>query len=70
MRGYIDKVRAWADPKVVSALEQFTALHRNPINHSDVVLTDDEALALVGITVSAIGGMVGDVKSKGHTSLS
>jgi hypothetical protein len=70
MYGYIDQVRQWADPKVISVLEQFTKLHRNPINHPEAVLTDEEAQALVGITVSAIAGMVNDVKSKGYSSLS
>ncbi|HKB65374.1 MAG TPA: hypothetical protein VKC61_05920 [Pyrinomonadaceae bacterium] len=70
MQGYIDQVRKWADSKVVSALEQFTKLHRNPINHPEAVLTDDEAITLVGISVSCITGMVNDVKAKGHASLS
>jgi hypothetical protein len=70
MVGYINQVRQWAEPKVISTLEQFTNLHRNPINHPEAVLSDEEALTLVGITVSAIAGMVTDVKTKGHPSLS
>jgi len=70
MVGYIDKVQAWADPKVVSTLRQFTELHRNPINHPDAVLDDEEATTLVGIVVSAITAMVNDVKAKGHATLS
>ena len=69
MQDYIDQVRGWADARVVSSLEQFTRLHRNPINHPDAVLTDDEAISLVGIAVSCIAGMVNDVTSKGHSNL-
>jgi hypothetical protein len=70
MVGYIDKVQAWADPKVVSTLRQFTELHRNPISHPEAVLDDEEATTLVGIVVSAITAMVNDVKAKGHATLS
>jgi len=66
---YIDEVQGWADPKVIATLRQFADLHRNPINHPEAVLTDDEAITLVGITVSCITGMVNDVKSKGHSNL-
>ena len=64
MVGYIDKVQAWADPKVVSTLRQFTELHRNPISHPEAVLEDEEATTLVGIVVSAITAMVNDVRAK------
>ncbi len=69
MFGYIDQVRGWAEAKVVSVLEQFTRLHRNPISHPGAVLEEEEALTLVGITVSTITAMVNDAKSKGHSSL-
>jgi len=69
MQGYIDQVRKFADAKVVSVLEQFIKLHRNPINHPQAVLTDEEAIALVGIVVSSIAAMVNDVKTKGYPSL-
>lgn len=70
MFGYIDQVRGRADPKVISVLEQFTRLHRNPVSHPGEVLGEEAALTLVGITVSAITSMVNDAKSKGHASLS
>jgi hypothetical protein len=66
MREFINRVRSWADPKVISVLEQITSLHRNPLNHPDDVLGDEEAIVITGIVVSAISGMVLDAQSKGH----
>jgi hypothetical protein len=70
MQGYINAVRSWADPKVVSVLEQFAGLHRNPISHPEAILEEEEALTLVGISVSAVTSMVNDAKSKKGLSLS
>jgi hypothetical protein len=70
MKGYIDRVRAWADPKIVSVLEQFTDLHRNPVSHPGEVLKEEAALTLVGISVSAVASMVNDAKDKKGMPLS
>ena len=46
------------DAKVIEALKQLTKLHRNPVSHPDVVLTMDEALAIIGMVGSVITHML------------
>jgi hypothetical protein len=46
------------DDKVTNALKQMTTLHRNPISHPDVILTSDEACAILGMARSVITHML------------
>lgn len=46
------------DKKVIEALKQMTSLHRNPISHPDVILTSDEACAILGMARSVITHML------------
>jgi hypothetical protein len=46
------------DEKILSALDQMTQLHRNPLIHPEAVLTLDEAIAAFGIARSVITGML------------
>lgn len=47
-----------ADPKVWSALDQLTKLHRNPVVHPEHVLTMDEAVTIFGLAQSAVSAML------------
>jgi len=46
------------DVKVTESLKQFAKLHRNPTTHSDVALTDEEAIGTLGIARSIIAAML------------
>jgi hypothetical protein len=62
---YISKLKAaGADEKVVATLDQIRDLHRNPTLHPEVFLSQDEALALLGVAQSAILGIVADIKRR------
>jgi hypothetical protein len=62
---YISKLKAaGADEKVVATLDQIRDLHRNPTLHPEVFLTQDEALALLGVAQSVILGIVADIKRR------
>lgn len=47
------------DIRVVESLKQMTKLHRNPLAHADVILTGDEAIAIVGMSRSVLTAMLG-----------
>lgn len=42
------------DTKVVEAIKQMTKLHRNPLIHPEVILTVEEAIAIIGMANSVI----------------
>lgn len=44
--------------KVWETLKQMAKLHRNPLIHPEVILTNDEAIEIIGIARSAIGTML------------
>lgn len=44
--------------KVLEALKQLAKLHRNPCIHPDVVLTDEEAIGILGMSRSVIAAML------------
>jgi hypothetical protein len=46
------------DEKVLGALKQMADLHRNPLIHPEVVLTEDEAIATLGMAISVITAML------------
>jgi hypothetical protein len=46
------------DLKVTESLKQFAKLHRNPCTHSDVALTEEEAIGTLGIARSIIAAML------------
>ena len=46
------------DEKIVTALKQMTDLHRNPLIHPEAILTNEEAIATLGIARSAITAML------------
>lgn len=46
------------DEKILSVLSQMSSLHRNPLIHPEVVLTQDEAVGTLGMARSAIGEML------------
>lgn len=46
------------DVKVTESLKQFAKLHRNPTTHSDVALSDEEAIGTLGIARSIIAAML------------
>jgi hypothetical protein len=46
------------DKKVVECLKQMNKLHRNPIIHPEVILTQEEALGIIGIARSLISAML------------
>lgn len=48
----------FGDTKIVEAIKQLAALHRNPLAHPDVVLTNDEATAAIGMAGSVITHML------------
>jgi hypothetical protein len=50
--------RKCGDEKILSTLKQLSTLHRNPLIHPDVVLTNNEAISLVGMAHSAITAML------------
>lgn len=55
---YLKAMTDHADPKVWTALDQLTKLHRNPVIHPEHVLTMDEAATILGICQSAISAML------------
>jgi hypothetical protein len=57
-----------ADKKAIETLKQLTKLHRNPIAHPDAVLSEPEAIILLGVVTSAITVMVEEMKTKGLTA--
>ncbi len=50
--------KSLGEPKVYETLRQINKLHRNPLIHPEVVLVQEEAMALLGIVNSAIGAML------------
>jgi hypothetical protein len=48
----------FGDEKVVEAIKQMTKLHRNPLIHPEVILTVEEAIAIIGMARSVIGPML------------
>jgi hypothetical protein len=50
--------RKCGDEKVLSAIEQLSGLHRNPLIHPEAVLTVDEAISILGMAHSAITAMI------------
>lgn len=62
---YIDRLgKAGADPKILAVLDQIRENHRNPIMHPEVVLSEDEALSLLGIAQSAMVAMASDMEKR------
>lgn len=57
MSGQLDICKL-GDEKVIESLKQLTKLHRNPISHPDVILTLDEAVAILGMGRSVITHML------------
>lgn len=57
---YINAMRRLqkGDEKILGAVKQMADLHRNPLIHPEVVLTLPEAIATVGMAVSAITAML------------
>ena len=53
-----------ADAKVLAILEQIKDLHRNPVIHPEVELSNDDAQSLIGIMDSAITAIVADMKHR------
>ena len=56
------------DEKVLSALEQMTNLHRNPIIHPEVALSLDDALSILGISRSVITAMLSALQAEPRTA--
>jgi hypothetical protein len=46
------------DPKILASLKQMADLHRNPVIHPEVVLTTEEAIAILGIARSVVTAML------------
>jgi hypothetical protein len=55
---YLKAMKSHADPKVWTALDQLTKLHRNPVIHPEQVLTMEDAIAILGLARSAITVML------------
>jgi len=69
MGEYIKKVEAeGANPKIVGTRRQIKDLHRNPLMHPDAVLSEPDAIVLLGVVTSAITAMIEDMKATGLTS--
>ena len=52
------------DPKVINSLRQLKDLHRNTLMHPEDVLTMNEALILLGMVMSVIMAMIGEMQKK------
>jgi hypothetical protein len=50
--------RKCGDERILSVISQLSSLHRNPLIHPEVVLTADEALAILGMAHSAVTVML------------
>lgn len=48
----------FGDERVVEAIKQMTRLHRNPLIHPEVILTNEEAIGIIGMAKSVIGAML------------
>lgn len=48
----------FGDIKIIEAIKQLAKLHRNPLAHPDVILTNDEAIAAIGMARSVITHML------------
>lgn len=46
------------DEKILSVVEQLSKLHRNPLIHPEVALTEDEAISSLGMARSVISAMI------------
>lgn len=57
------------DPKILAVLKQLNTLHRNPLIHPEIVLTADEAIAIVGIARSAVTAMLAVLPAQPPTTL-
>jgi hypothetical protein len=69
MGTYITEVeKEGADAKVVATLRQIKDLHRNPLMHPADVLSEPEAIVLLGVVTSGIMAMVEEMKRKGLSS--
>lgn len=56
------------DDKVLSVVAQLSSLHRNPLIHPDVILTMDEAIAILGMARSAITHMISQLPDQPPTT--
>ena len=62
---YVEELRKHDAPaKVVSVLDQIRDLHRNPIDHPEVFLDEEDAYSLLGITVSAVTTLAREIGEK------
>mgnify|MGYP007043344617 CR=1 FL=1 len=52
------ETQVFGEPKIHESLKQLAKLHRNPIAHPEVILTSDEAIAIVGMARSVITPML------------
>ena len=52
------------DAKIVDPIDHLRDLHRNPLMHPEVVLTEDEAFTLVGMAQGIIVAMTGDIVAR------
>jgi hypothetical protein len=62
-------LRKRGDAKVLAAVDQIRDLHRNPLMHPEVVLTEPEALSVFGMAQSAIVAMASEISKKRVTGL-
>lgn len=46
------------DEKILSVIEQLSKLHRNPLIHPEVALTEDEAISALGMARSVVSAMI------------
>lgn len=46
------------DRKISESLKQFSKLHRNPCIHPDVILSEEEAIGIIGMARSVIAAML------------
>jgi hypothetical protein len=69
MGTFINEVeKEGADAKVVATLRQIKDLHRNPLMHPADVLSESDAIVLLGVVTGGIMAMVDEMKRNGLTS--
>ena len=70
IRVYVKAMRKLGrgNPKVLQALDQMADLHRNPISHPEDVLTTEDAIAILGISRSAISAMLAELPDVPQTT--
>ena len=52
------------DEKILSALDQLSKLHRNPLIHPEVTLSLDEAIAAIGMARSVVTAMLVEITAE------